>query len=275
MGMREEFTDKCKAPSAGLDAETIKRREQELAASLTADSTDLLPYLPYLLQDIYELGSSPADIEVLLRENTDFGPWFRVLDLACGKGAVSIHLAAKFGCSVKGVDFMQAFVNDAVRKATERFLDRLCRFEWQDANISVECERGYDLVILGAAGSILGDIDQTIHKLRQTIRRGGYIIIDDAYTTHKERTPHYTWQDWIEAFARNNVKYIAHKTFQGANLEEANASNQAVIKQRAEELKSRHPEHADLFDNYVRAQQAEIDELEGDLVPLTWLLMKE
>jgi len=114
MGMREEFTDKCKAPSAGLDAETIKQREQELAASLTAESTDLLPYLPYLLQDIYELGSSPADIEVLLRENTDFGPWFRVLDLACGKGAVSIHLAAKFGCSVKGVDFMQTFVNDAI-----------------------------------------------------------------------------------------------------------------------------------------------------------------
>lgn len=275
MGMREEFTDKCKSPNAGLDAETIKRREQELAASLTAESTDLLPYLPYLLQDIYELGSSPADIEVLLRENTDFGPWFRVLDLACGKGAVSIHLAAKFGCSVKGVDLMQAFVSDAVRKATERFLDRLCRFEWQDANISVECERGYDLVILGAAGNVLGNLDQTLHKLRQTIRRGGYIIIDDAYTTNKGRTPHYTWQDWTSAFARNNVKYIAHKTFQGDDLEHINAKNQSMIIQRADELKQKHPELTDLFDNYVRAQQEEIDALEGDLVPLTWLLMKE
>ncbi|NLW12808.1 MAG: class I SAM-dependent methyltransferase [Clostridiaceae bacterium] len=275
MGMNEDMADKCKPLNAHLDAETIKKREIELAASLTAESTDLIPFLPYLLQDIYELGSSPTDIEALLRENTDFGPWFRVLDLACGKGAVSIHLASKFGCSVRGVDFLQDFVNDAIRKSTERFLDRLCRFEWQDANVSVECERGYDLVILGAAGNVLGDLDQTLHKLRQTIRRGGYMIIDDAYTTNQERTPHYTWQDWLDAFARNGVKCIAHKTFVGNNLEQVNAKNQQLIIQRAEELKQRHPEFAELFDSYVRAQQEEIDELEGDLMPLTWLLMKE
>lgn len=275
MGINEDLTNKCRSLNAHSDAETIKKRERQLAASLTAESTDLIPFLPYLLQDIYELGSSPTDVEALLRANTDFGPWFRVLDLACGKGAVSIHLATKFGCSVKGIDFMQSFVNDATRKSTERFLDRLCRFEWQDANISVECERGYDLVILGAAGNVLGDLDQTLHKLRQTIRRGGYLIIDDAYTTDQERTPHHTWQNWFDAFARNGIKYIAHKTFQGDDLEQINAYNQKMIVQRAAELKELHPEHANLFDNYVRAQQEEINELEGDLVPLTWLLMKE
>ena len=30
--------------------------EEKLARSLTADSTQLIPYLPYLLQDLWELG---------------------------------------------------------------------------------------------------------------------------------------------------------------------------------------------------------------------------
>lgn len=36
--------------------------QEKLAKSLTADSIDLIPYLPYLLQDIWELGSSPKTI---------------------------------------------------------------------------------------------------------------------------------------------------------------------------------------------------------------------
>ncbi|WP_207706943.1 hypothetical protein [Alkalibaculum sporogenes] len=36
--------------------------EEKLAKSLTAESTELIPYLPYLLQDLWELGSSPKDI---------------------------------------------------------------------------------------------------------------------------------------------------------------------------------------------------------------------
>lgn len=258
-----------------LDKKTQEQRDRELAASLTADNIELLPYLPYLLQDIFELGSSPADMEELLRANTDIGPWYRVLDLACGKGAVSLYLAAKFGCSVKGIDFMRDFVDEANRHATEKFLDRLCVFEWQDANISVDCERGYDLVILGAAGNILGKLNQTIHKLRQTVRRGGYLLIDDAYTSDHERTPYHTWQNWLDAFSNNNVKYVAHKTFAGDKLEQINSTNQQMIIRRAEELKHQHPELTELFDNYVHSQQNEIDELEGDLIPLTWLLVKE
>jgi len=37
--------------------------EEKLAKSLTAESVELIPYLPYLLQDLWELGSSPPDME--------------------------------------------------------------------------------------------------------------------------------------------------------------------------------------------------------------------
>jgi hypothetical protein len=36
--------------------------DDKLARSLTAESIELIPYLPHLLQDLWELGSSPKDM---------------------------------------------------------------------------------------------------------------------------------------------------------------------------------------------------------------------
>ena len=45
--------------------------EEKLAKSLTAESVELIPYLPYLLQDLWELGSSPKDmIHLIVFMNT-------------------------------------------------------------------------------------------------------------------------------------------------------------------------------------------------------------
>ena len=72
--------------------------QKRLAESLTAESIDIIPYLPYLLQDFWSLASDPDEMTSLLRAYTDFGTDSRLLDLACGKGAASIYLAKEFGC---------------------------------------------------------------------------------------------------------------------------------------------------------------------------------
>ncbi|MEW5920035.1 MAG: class I SAM-dependent methyltransferase [Bacillota bacterium] len=41
----------------------------------------------------------------------------KVLDLACGKGAVSVKLAQAFGCRVHGIDAVKAFIEEANRWA--------------------------------------------------------------------------------------------------------------------------------------------------------------
>ena len=46
-----------------------KKTEEILAKSLTAETTELLEYIPYLLQDFWEIGSSPEDIEAAIRKN--------------------------------------------------------------------------------------------------------------------------------------------------------------------------------------------------------------
>ena len=77
-----------------MNSETKRR----LAESLTAESTDIIPYLPYLLQDFWSLASDAGEMISLLRSHSDFGADGRLLDLACGKGAASILLAEEFGC---------------------------------------------------------------------------------------------------------------------------------------------------------------------------------
>jgi hypothetical protein len=63
----------------------------------------------------------------------------------------------------------------------------------------VEKERGYDVAVLSAVGDVLGYPLMTLHKLRQTVGRGGLIILDDAYSL--ENTEHsFTKADWYCAF---------------------------------------------------------------------------
>ena len=103
--------------------------EEKLARSLTADSTQLIPYLPYLLQDLWELGAIPGDIEILAKAHIEMSARTKVLELACGKGAVSVALASTFRCKVKGVDLLPEFIEFARRKAEESDVGRLFEFE--------------------------------------------------------------------------------------------------------------------------------------------------
>ena len=61
--------------------------EEKLARSLTAESVELIQFLPYLLQDLWDLGSSPQDMLDLVRQHVSWTGQLEVLDLACGKGA--------------------------------------------------------------------------------------------------------------------------------------------------------------------------------------------
>ena len=119
--------------------------EEKLAKSLTAESVELIPYLPYLLQDLWELGSSPKDMVHLISKNIIISEKTKVLDLACGKGAVSIKLAKELGCQVKGIDIMKDFIENAKKKAREFKVETLCEFIVGDINQYVEVEKGYDI----------------------------------------------------------------------------------------------------------------------------------
>ncbi|MDD3670378.1 MAG: class I SAM-dependent methyltransferase [Sphaerochaetaceae bacterium] len=246
--------------------------EEKLAKSLTAESIDLIPYLPYLLQDLWQLGSSPNDMIEMLTKHTYVSKTTRVLDLACGKGAVSVTLADTIGCSVKGIDILPEFIDYAINKAHEFGVEKLCEFIIGDINESVKIEKEYDVVIFGAIGEVLGDPEQTITFLKNTVKKGGYILLDDAYSHEETDGKYQTREQWIHVFNNTGVKLIAEKIMDEEELTSINNEQQELIIRRAEELKTALPERAQLFDGYIHSQQEECEELKSDVSGVTMLL---
>lgn len=246
--------------------------EQKLANSLTAKSVELIPYLPYLLQDLWELGSSPKDMVAMIRKYVSVTEQMKVLDLACGKGAVSVNLAKELGCTVKGIDIISDFIEYANKKAKEYGVEKICKFMVEDITELVMSEKGYDIVVLGAVGDVLGSPEKTIEKLKNTIIPEGYILIDDAYGKKGADIDYYTREQWLTIFNNTGVRLIDEKIVDIDELTYLNREQQRFIVKRANELKRKYPEKSHLFESYINSQQVECDELENEISGVTLLL---
>lgn len=255
--------------------------EEKLAGSLTAETTDLLPYLPYLLQDLWELGSDPQDMTKLISQHIDISSRPKVIDLGCGKGPVSVTVSKALGLRVKGIDLLPEFIETAKIKAKEHGVDDLCEFTVGDINESVKNESGYDITILGAVGDVLGAPKETLEKLKAVTRPGGYIIIDEAYLTGDMDDVKYhnyeylTLSQWYNLFQQLDLELIAERSNEESNdLDEINDYNNKMIQKRANELMKKYPDKKALFEGYVKSQLAECDDLDDTVAGVTWLLKR-
>ncbi len=246
--------------------------EEKLAKSLTAESTELIPYLPYLLQDLWELGSSPRDIVDMTKKHIQVSKNTKVLDLACGKGAVSVHVAKALGCMIRGIDIIPEFIDFANKKAQEYGVENLCEFKVGDINEAVKVEKDYDVVILGAVGDVLGNPEETIQMLKSTVKNEGYIFIDDAYGNDDSDVRYLTREKWLIFFQNAGVKLLDERFIEEDEMKSINDEQQSFIAMRANQLKERYPEKAYLFESYIKSQQAECDELENEISVVTMLL---
>jgi len=252
--------------------------EARLAKSLTADSTDLIPYLPYLLQDFWSLASDAAEMAQLLRVQTDFGTDCRLLDLACGKGAASVMLAKEFGCTAKGVDLIAAFVEEAAEKATAHGVAAQCTFAVGDVNEAVLIEKDYDLTIWCGAGDLLGSYAETLAGIARTVKPGGYILLDEGYVKEEAalrfQQDYLTEAEWDGVFCAQGLTVIACSKAENECDPSEYAEDLDNIRRRAQELIARHPEKRDMFEQYVRNQQGEYADLQDGIVAALWLLRK-
>jgi 2-polyprenyl-3-methyl-5-hydroxy-6-metoxy-1,4-benzoquinol methylase len=253
---------------------------QKIQVAKGFDATpELIPFIPYLLQDLFELGSWPEIIiEILdslhLNENT------KVLDLACGKGAVSINIAKQLGFECKGIDLFKPFIETANVKVSEAGVHSLCNFEVTDINNAVEKERDYDVVILASAESLLGEINEAIGFLRKCIRRGGFIIYDGAYLNENSSiaNPDYSI---IKKYKKTLIQLTSHgdeiiREVIVPSEETMNINNTYTdaIRIRANELALIHPDKKKLFLSYVEKQEEECSIIEKDITGCVWCIKK-
>jgi ubiquinone/menaquinone biosynthesis C-methylase UbiE len=242
--------------------------------SLDGFDRELYPYLPYLLQDLWGMGSDPEAMVSLLRRE-GFAPPRRILDLGCGKGAVSIRIAEELGCPVMGVDAMPAFIDAARAKATDRRVGRLCRFVIGDIRARRWEPETFDVIVFGALGRILGDMTETLTFLAGSLNPRGYVLLDDGFLeddspTVYDRCPRRS--AFYGPIAASGFEVVGEELLAKEAIEAIDRSFYQMIETRALELTREYPDKAALFRGYLDSQEAESSVLENDLVCGTWLL---
>jgi len=254
--------------------------DQKIQVAKGFDATpELIPFIPYLLQDLFELGSSP-EIIIGILDSLHLNKKTKVLDLACGKGAVCIKLAERLGFSCKGIDLFKPFIDFARGKAIETGIQQLCQFEIGDIGKVVQDEKDYDVVVLAAAESLLGEVDEAIGSLRECIQDGGIIIYDGAYLneTSSIANPDYSvikkYKETLKQLTSHGDEIIREMIVPSEETMNINNAYTDAIRIRANELAIIHPDKKKLFLSYVKKQEEECSIIEKDITGCVWCIKK-
>jgi len=252
--------------------------QQSVANSLEVEKK-LLPYMSYLLQDLWALGSSVDQILDLLSTLPLSSDTVKVLDLGCGKGAVSVQIASKFGFDVVGVDAMPEFLKNAHKKSSEYQVSDLCTFIEQDILTYVIDKHNFDIVILASLGGIFGSNTNTIKKLRTQVRPGGYIVIDDGYLSkrkflNRKGYMHFrNYKKTVEELTMFNDRLLTEIPTTEVSIK-INDEYLKVIENRSIELIDQYSKLEKDLNNYLDLQREECDILNSELEGMIWILKK-
>jgi cyclopropane fatty-acyl-phospholipid synthase-like methyltransferase len=256
----------------------ISSIEESVVEALDGTDSNLFPYLPYILQDLWELGTSPEIVLNLVRKHTTDRSNLKVLDLGCGKGAVSIKLAKELNCQCHGIDAVKEFIDEARNKAKEFNVEDYCSFERDDIRIRIRDFKGYDIIILGAIGPVLGDYYSTLTKVSKCLEEAGLIIIDDGYIADKSEFSHPSMEKRsvvLKKISEAGMKLVDETIINKEKLKESDAYMYRNLKKRCQELIKIHPDKRRFFVDYVRNQKEENEALETKLICSTMLLGKK
>jgi len=239
----------------------------------------IVTFVPELLSEIWALGSLPGLIVEWFQE-LSLSPNTKVLDLACGKGAVAIALARTLQFEITGIDYFKPFILEAQKKAVELNVDKLCHFKHGDiTNVENQMDN-FDIVSMTAVGNVFGDTKQTVSRLRDMIKNDGYILIDDGYLSSNNKINHPDYKD-----CKNNDETISQLTAMGdkiinekiLTIDEItmqNRMNTERIEKKVITLSKKHPEYRQDFEHYLQWEKDECKILETDFTSAVWLLQK-
>lgn len=230
---------------------------------------DLFPYLPYILQDIWEIGTDPKAIIKLISNHFTKYDNLKVLDLGCGKGAVSVQVASELGCYCYGIDAIPEFIAEAKTKSKLYQVGPICKFDIGDIRIRINDLPKYDIIILGAIGPVFGNYLETLTTLSKCLKKSGIIIIDDGYIEDNSKyNPPLIFkkQEILEQIDRAGMQLIEESVFQSDRIKDSNNYLFENLKKRCNELIEQQPNKKQLFLDYIKKQEDENDVLENKIV---------
>ncbi len=255
----------------------MKSLEESVTGSLDGSDTAIMKFLPWLLQDLWEIGSAPETMVRLITDHVRKDN-LRILDLGCGKGAVSVRLAQEPGFTVTGIDAVPEFIKEAGEYARKYNVSDRCYFKVGDIRAMIRDLSGFDVVILGAIGPVFGDLEVTLNTVRSALANPGYVLLDDGYieddcVTDYDRCPRKS--KFFRQISAAGYTVVHEEIFERDNLTEPDETILNSIKRRAAELTEKYPVYGDLFRKYVEDQEFETRMLETVITTGTWLLGKD
>lgn len=257
---------------------TMKSLKESVVNAMDGTDVALFPFLPYILQDMWEIGASPKVITELVRKHTRDYSHLNILDLGCGKGAVSVRLAQELGCKCLGIDAIGEFIEEANKKAVEYGVAQSCRFEQGDIRKKIRELPQFDVIVLGAVGPVFGDYYSTLITLSKSLTENGVIVIDDGYIENESNFSDPLIQkraDVIRQISDADMHLLDETIISSDEMKDADVDIFKNLEKRCHELMETYPHKSTLFEKYLREQAEENDVLETKMVCSTMVIGKE
>lgn len=254
--------------------------KESAVKALDGEDIELYPYLPYLLQDLWEIGSSARNtIDILVKNRVaEQVRQLKILDLGCGKGAISIPIAKKLNATVFGIDAFPEFIEEARLKSKIWKVANQCTFKAGDIRVEVHKQMGYNVILLASIGPILGTVGETLAILQNCLIPNGFICLDEAFipdTIDIELELYLKEHEFYEQISNSNYQIIDQRFFSHEEMEESDTDIYKKIEIRARELMAQYPARKHLFEAYVAVQLKENDVLENVVKNVSLLLQKK
>lgn len=127
---------------------------------------------------LFSFGQDPRWRRFLV-ERIPAAPGDKVLDVACGTGAISLALARRYGCSVVGLDQSAEMLEAGRRRVDEAGLAGRIRMEEGSAEALPYDDASFDHVTSGYLLRYVADPAATLRGLARVVRPGGRIAALD------------------------------------------------------------------------------------------------
>lgn len=257
----------------------MKTIDESVLTAMDCTDSKILPYLPYILQDFWEIGSDPDVMMNLIKKHLSNFNNLKVLDLGCGKGVVSINIAKQMNCECYGIDAIPEFVSFSASKADEYGVGNLCKFEVGDIREKIGTLAKYDVIILGAIGQVFGNYFETLTLLNNNLKDGGIVIIDDGYIEDESSFKHdhvFSKSDLKKQISDAGMQLIDEVNVSGdKNVTENYDTEYNNLLKRCQELIVKHPDKAEIFINYCEQQKKEYEDMKTEIKCSTMVIKRK
>ncbi|MFQ5959166.1 MAG: class I SAM-dependent methyltransferase [Alphaproteobacteria bacterium] len=150
-----------------------------ILSALTDAGKDIDALTPADLAPVDEFHVRGREATVELAKLAGIGPGVRVLDVGCGIGGPSRHLASEFGCRVTGLDITEEYCRVAATLAERTGLNDRVDYRQGDALDMPFAEASFDVVWTQHAAMNIADRATLYSEMRRVLEPGGRLAIYD------------------------------------------------------------------------------------------------